>query len=47
VHVDKALAESIPAYETLPQHDRTLAAKARQLQSYNQQMMELTGGKTQ
>jgi hypothetical protein len=44
VQVQKELSEAIPAYETLPQHDRTLAAKARQLQAYNKQMLELSGG---
>jgi hypothetical protein len=44
VQVQKELSEAIPAYETLPQHDRTLAAKARQLQTYNKQMLELSGG---
>jgi hypothetical protein len=40
--VDRDLAEVIPAYQALPNHDRGKAATARQLQAFTRQMQELT-----
>jgi hypothetical protein len=42
--IERDLSEVIPAYEALPGHDVDKAATARQLRSFNQQMLELTGG---
>ena len=42
--VERELARTIPAYENLSVYDSRTAGTARQLRSFNKQMLELTGG---
>lgn len=44
IAVERDLAETIPAYEAIPQHDAKTVATARQLRAFNKQMLEMTGG---